>query len=35
VDVSITFRGCPMPRSKLILHCSKDEVYQMIGLIPY
>jgi hypothetical protein len=35
VDVPVAFRGYPMPRSKLILHCSNDEVYQMIGLVPH
>jgi len=24
-----------MPRGKLIFHCSNDEIYQMIGLIPH
>jgi len=24
-----------MPGGKLVLHCSNDEVYQVIGLIPH
>jgi hypothetical protein len=34
VDMRITFWGCPKSRGKLILHCSNDEVYQMVGLVP-
>ena len=33
VDLSITFCGCPKSLGKLILHCAKDEVYQMVGLV--